>query len=215
MDMAELNRIAQHGLGGEFRLNEPMREHTSWRAGRRSRVFPTRSERPCAVRAPSRRTNRISVVGLGNSRVRWGCAARSCLHTREERDPCRARRKGCTWYTEAGASPRGARFAAKHGLRGAEFRFVGGALAMNAGCYGTETWGVASVPLRHDRAGRAGLGNFITVVGLRNAGRRKPRPGRAQHGRPCRAPHFPVSGLEQGSPPSASSSPARGPSRSG
>ena len=33
MDMAELERIAQRGLGGEFRLNEPMRKHTSWRAG--------------------------------------------------------------------------------------------------------------------------------------------------------------------------------------
>jgi len=33
MDMAELNRIAEHGLGGEFRLNEPMHKHTSWRTG--------------------------------------------------------------------------------------------------------------------------------------------------------------------------------------
>ncbi len=33
MDMAERNRIALHGLAGEFRLNEPMRKHTSWRTG--------------------------------------------------------------------------------------------------------------------------------------------------------------------------------------
>ena len=36
MDMAELERIAQRGLGGEFRLNEPMRKHTSWRTGGRA-----------------------------------------------------------------------------------------------------------------------------------------------------------------------------------
>jgi len=49
-------------------------------------------------------------------------------------------------FAEAGvASPKVARFAATHDLVGAEFLAgipgtVGGALAMNAGCYGGETW---------------------------------------------------------------------------
>jgi UDP-N-acetylmuramate dehydrogenase len=49
-------------------------------------------------------------------------------------------------YTDAGvACPKLARFAARHGCAGAEFLAgvpgtVGGALAMNAGCYGGETW---------------------------------------------------------------------------
>src|SRR5439155_10864577 len=49
-------------------------------------------------------------------------------------------------YAEAGvASPKLARFAAMHGCAEAEFLAgipgtVGGALAMNAGCYGGETW---------------------------------------------------------------------------
>jgi UDP-N-acetylmuramate dehydrogenase len=49
-------------------------------------------------------------------------------------------------YSEAGAaSPKLARFAATHGCADAEFLAgvpgtVGGALAMNAGCYGGETW---------------------------------------------------------------------------
>ena len=49
-------------------------------------------------------------------------------------------------YAEAGvASPKLARFAATHGCADAEFLAgvpgtVGGALAMNAGCYGGETW---------------------------------------------------------------------------
>jgi UDP-N-acetylmuramate dehydrogenase len=52
-------------------------------------------------------------------------------------------------YAEAGvASPKVSRFAALHALAGAEFfagipGTVGGALAMNAGCYGGETWRVA------------------------------------------------------------------------
>jgi UDP-N-acetylmuramate dehydrogenase len=49
-------------------------------------------------------------------------------------------------YAEAGvACPKLARFAARHGCADAEFLAgvpgtVGGALAMNAGCYGGETW---------------------------------------------------------------------------
>ncbi len=49
-------------------------------------------------------------------------------------------------YAEAGvASPKVARFAAIHAFGGAEFLAgipgtIGGALAMNAGCYGSETW---------------------------------------------------------------------------
>jgi UDP-N-acetylmuramate dehydrogenase len=49
-------------------------------------------------------------------------------------------------YAEArAASPKVARYAAKRGYAGAEFLAgipgtVGGALAMNAGCYGSETW---------------------------------------------------------------------------
>src|SRR4029434_2818982 len=49
---------------------------------------------------------------------------------------------------EAGIpSPKVARFAANHNLSGAEFLAgipgtVGGALAMNAGCHGSETWDI-------------------------------------------------------------------------
>jgi UDP-N-acetylmuramate dehydrogenase len=63
-------------------------------------------------------------------------------------------------YAEAGvASPKVARFAANHGFEGAEFLAgipgtVGGALAMNAGCYGSETWDVVDRVLTLDRAGR-------------------------------------------------------------
>ena len=63
-------------------------------------------------------------------------------------------------YAEAGvASPKLARFAAKHGLVGAEFLAgipgtIGGALAMNAGCYGGETWRIVERVLTLDRRGQ-------------------------------------------------------------
>ncbi len=63
-------------------------------------------------------------------------------------------------YAEAGvAAPKLARFAAKHGFEGAEFLAgipgtVGGALAMNAGCYGAETWEIVGEVLTIDRQGR-------------------------------------------------------------
>ncbi len=62
-------------------------------------------------------------------------------------------------YAEAGvASPKVARFAALNNLQGAEFLAgipgtVGGALAMNAGCYGAETWGRVAEVLTIDRHG--------------------------------------------------------------
>jgi UDP-N-acetylmuramate dehydrogenase len=63
-------------------------------------------------------------------------------------------------YAEAGvASPKVARFAASNDLVGAEFLAgipgtVGGALAMNAGCYGHDTWEFVSQVLSVNRQGR-------------------------------------------------------------
>jgi UDP-N-acetylmuramate dehydrogenase len=63
-------------------------------------------------------------------------------------------------YAEAGvASPKVARFAALHDLAGAEFLAgipgtVGGALAMNAGCYGGETWNIVARVRTIDRRGQ-------------------------------------------------------------
>jgi len=62
-------------------------------------------------------------------------------------------------FAEAGvASPKVARFAATHDLVGAEFLAgipgtVGGALAMNAGCYGHETWEFVTQVLTVNRCG--------------------------------------------------------------
>jgi UDP-N-acetylmuramate dehydrogenase len=85
-------------------------------------------------------------------------------------------------YAEAGvAAPKVARFAATHALQGAEFLAgipgtVGGALAMNAGCYGAETWELVARVLTVDRRGvRRERGATEFTVGYRSVTPKEPR----------------------------------------
>ena len=159
---------------GEVRLNEPMAKHVSWRAGGvpsacMCRPTSTIWRNSCAA---CRLTAGV-FVGLGsNLLVRDGGVQGVVvlLHGALKRIALESRLKGTSWenqpiegygvvYAEAGvATPKLARFAASHDLVGAEFLAgipgtVGGALAMNAGCYGTETWDVAAQVLTLDRQG--------------------------------------------------------------
>jgi UDP-N-acetylmuramate dehydrogenase len=159
MDMAELERIAQRGLGGEFRLHEPMRKHTSWRVGGVAdrAYFPSdlqdfvRFVRTIPADEP------LHVVGLGsNLLVRDGGLRGTVafMHGGLNKVHIEITPDGERLiYAEAGAaSPKVARFAARHDLVGAEFLAgipgtVGGALAMNAGCYGSESWDITAAVL--------------------------------------------------------------------
>lgn len=188
MDMAEIDRIAARGLRGELRLAEPMSRHTSWRTGGPAdrAFFPADLDDLRAFLAGVARDEPIEMVGLGsNLLVRdggirgtvvftHGALARIALHD------------GGRVYAEAGvASPKVSRFAATHGLEGAEFLAgipgtVGGALAMNAGCYGAETWERVERVLVIDRAGR--LVERVPAdyrLGYRHC-ERAPAPGRGE-----------------------------------
>ncbi len=165
MDMAELAQIETSGLRGEFKRNESMRKHVSWRAG----GFADRTYAPADLDDLSAFLGRlphgepILFVGLGsNLLVRDGGLRATVVFTHRvlarlflEESPGYAE-----IYAEAGvASPKVARFAAVHNLEGAEFLAgipgtVGGALAMNAGCYGSETWNAVARVRTIDRAGR-------------------------------------------------------------
>jgi len=152
MDMAERNRIAQHGLAGEFRLEEPMRRHTSWRAGgcARRAYFPRDLHDLARFVRTMPSDEPVYIVGLGsNLLVRDGGLHGTVVFTHGGLGRIRIEDSDTAAqlvYAEAGvASPKVARFAANHDLSGAEFLAgipgtVGGALAMNAGCYGSETW---------------------------------------------------------------------------
>jgi len=129
--------------------DEPMARHVSWRAGGKAdRFFAPRdlAQLSSFLRTLSA-TEQVLFVGLGsNLLVRDGGFRGTVIlmHSAELRPEMRDGRI----YARAGvAAPKVARFAAMHQLAGAEFLAgipgtVGGALAMNAGCYGSETWDV-------------------------------------------------------------------------
>ncbi|MFU8798305.1 MAG: UDP-N-acetylmuramate dehydrogenase [Gammaproteobacteria bacterium] len=139
---------------GQLLYNEPLSNHTSWRVGGPAERFyqPAnltdlqeflRAEATCDKASVSRP---LTWLGLGsNMLVRDGGIAGTVIAT-----------QGClkqltqledlTIRAEAGvACGQLARFSARLGFTGGEFwagipGTVGGALAMNAGCFGGETW---------------------------------------------------------------------------
>jgi len=134
-------------LRGTLSRNVSLARYTSWRCGGtgdRLYIPADRDDLAAFVRQlPAGEP--LTVIGLGsNLLVRDGgvrgtiVVMHAALDTLEYVD-------GLV-HAEAGvASPKVARFAAAHGLANAEFLAgipgtVGGALAMNAGCYGGETW---------------------------------------------------------------------------
>lgn len=148
MNMAEPMSALVHGLRGQLRLDEPMQRHTSWRVGGRA----DRAYVPADIADLAAFLQRLDpaepvwFVGLGsNLLVRDGGLRGTVVFTHAALGRMELRDDGLV-YAEAGvASPKVARFAAMHAFEGAEFLAgipgtVGGALAMNAGCYGSETW---------------------------------------------------------------------------
>ncbi len=160
MDMSELRRL-ESGLRGEIRFNEPMGRHVTWRAGgAAARAFvPADLDDLAAFLRATRIDEPLLFVGLGsNLLVRDGGFDGTVVFLHAVLGRLTLPAPGLV-YAEAGvASPKVARFTANQGLAGAEFLAgipgtVGGALAMNAGCYGGETWGIVERVLMLDRHG--------------------------------------------------------------
>jgi len=165
MDMAEPRHFPLPRLVGELRLDEPMHRHTTWRTGGPAQraYFPADLQDLGRFLRALPATEPVQFVGLGsNLLVRdggvrgtivftHGALKEVALSEHEEGFPL--------LYAQAGvAAPKVSRFAATHGLRRAEFLTgipgtVGGALAMNAGCYGSETWDIVHMVLVLTRAG--------------------------------------------------------------
>ena len=153
MDMSEIKLIqGLHAPRGEVRMNESMKKYTSWRAGGQAERLYIPADLTDLVQfirdLPA--DEPVHMVGLGsNLLVRDGGMRGTAvvLHARLNDLRLEQQNKDCGLiYAEAGvACAKVARFAALHNLAGAEFLAgipgtVGGALAMNAGCYDTETW---------------------------------------------------------------------------
>ncbi|MEO8039590.1 MAG: UDP-N-acetylmuramate dehydrogenase [Betaproteobacteria bacterium] len=163
MDMTEILRIARHGLRGEFRRDEPMSRHTSWRAGGKAdrAYLPADLDDLCVFLATIPADEPVHMVGLGsNLLVRDGGVRGTVVFTHGSLKRIDVTESGSIRAEAGVASPKVSRFAATHDFEGAEFLAgipgtVGGALAMNAGCYGSETWDrVASVLVVNRRGER-------------------------------------------------------------
>ena len=159
------SRFTPNALRGELRLNEPMGRHVSWRTGGPAdrAYFPADLADICAFLRSLPPAEPVWFVGLGsNLLVRDGGLRGTVVFTHWAlRDvalvPGTAGEGEIR--VEAGvASPKVARFAALHDLVGAEFLAgipgtIGGALAMNAGCYGGETWNIVRKVRTVDHSG--------------------------------------------------------------
>ena len=147
-------------MRGTLRLNESMAKHVSWRAGGQvaQAYVPADLEDLAAFLKALPQNESVLFVGLGsNLLVRDGGFRGTVILMHAVLNQVRVENERI--YAEAGvASPKLARFSAKHDFEGAEFLAgipgtIGGALAMNAGCYGAETWEVVDEVLTIDRHG--------------------------------------------------------------
>ncbi len=149
MNMNEPTQFDTSTLRGEMLHNEPMSRHVSWRAGGvAQRVYqPADLADMQAFLQQVPADEPLLAVGLGsNLLVRDGGYRGTVLLMVGALTELRM--EDGLIYVQAGVpGAKLARFAASNDLCGAEF-FVGipgtlgGMLAMNAGCYGGETWGV-------------------------------------------------------------------------
>ena len=146
-------------LRGDLRFHEPMSAHVSWRAG----GIAERCYIPADLEdlAYFLRTSEgpVHFVGLGsNLLVRDGGLRGTVILLHGALNRISLTPEGLI-YAEAGvSSPKVSSLAASSNQEGAEFLSgipgtVGGALAMNAGCYGRETWQCVDKVLTVNRQG--------------------------------------------------------------
>ncbi len=145
MDMAETRHFRD--LRGELAADAPLAKYTSWRAGGRAELLflPADRDDLASFLRQLPPAMPLTVLGLGsNTLIRDGGVTGAVVVTHNP-GAALAVADGLIYADASVASPKLARFAAIHGCAGAEFLAgipgtVGGALAMNAGCYGGETW---------------------------------------------------------------------------
>lgn len=173
-------------LRGQLRHNEPTARHVSWRAGGvvDRAYFPADLKDLAAFLSQLPADEPVLMMGLGsNLLVRDKGFRGTAIFTHGALKALRLDPDG-TLYAEAGvASPKVARFAATHGRVGAEFLAgipgtVGGALAMNAGCYGGETWSFVERVVTLDRSGEMRVRSAADYdIGYRHVA---PKPAREE-----------------------------------
>ncbi len=146
--------------------NEPLARYTSWRVGGAAdRLYvPTGLDELAEILTGINPDEPIYFIGLGsNLLVRDGGVRGTVVVMHQALNALRM--DGDYIYAEAGVTcGKVARFSSTNSKTGAEFLAgipgtVGGALAMNAGCYGGETWDIVHQALTIDRFGKTHVRN--------------------------------------------------------
>ena len=147
-DWGGLGEGGRSGIRGSLRSNESMAGHVSWRAGGAvaRAFFPADVDDLAVFLRHMRRDEPLLMVGLGsNLLIRDGGFDGTAIFTHGVLDTLRREADGSFFAAAGVASPKLARFVGNQSCAEAEFLAgipgtVGGALAMNAGCHGGETW---------------------------------------------------------------------------
>ncbi len=159
-------------------LNEPLARYTSWRVGGPAERY----YRPTDINDLSVFISQLDshqpifwLGGGSNLLIRDGGISGTVIHLRRSLNEIRLEADGRV-YVEAGVGcPQVARFCQKNGLSGASFLVgipgtIGGALTMNAGAFGGETWQLVSeVELMDHQGDRQWLQSSSIQVGYRKA----------------------------------------------
>lgn len=136
------------GLRGELLVDEPMSRHTSWRTGGNADYFYTPADKADLKQLMILLPNEIQInwVGLGSNLLIRDAGIRGIvIRTSKGLNNIELLGEG-KLYAESGVPcAKVARNAARNNLKGLEFLAgvpgsFGGALAMNAGAFGGETW---------------------------------------------------------------------------
>lgn len=153
--------MAQSKLQGTLLLNESLARYNSWRVGGKAeRVYlPAGLQDLQAFLQTLDENEPVHFIGLGsNLLVRDGGVRGTVIVMHNALNALEM--QGDLLYADAGVtSAKVAKFSVKQGKRGAEFLAgipgtVGGALAMNAGCHGGETWDIVNKVLTIDAHGK-------------------------------------------------------------
>jgi UDP-N-acetylmuramate dehydrogenase len=149
-------------IRGVIRLNEPMAEHNSWRAGGLADRFflPADLDDLAEFLKTLPAAEPLFWIGLGsNLLVRDGGVRGTVICTRNRLKQLALLGPGHVEVQAGVPCAHVAKFCAEQGLVGAEFLAgipgtMGGALAMNAGAFGGETWSLVRRVATIDRRGR-------------------------------------------------------------
>ncbi len=152
-------------LRGTLSHDEPMSRHTSWRVGGPARRFyqPADIDDLANFLATLPADEELIWVGLGsNLLVRDGGIDGTVIATFGGMSDLSLQGNGVVRAEAGVACAKVARFMARHGLTGGEFLAgipgsMGGALAMNAGAFGGETWQYVIAVETVDRTGQRHL----------------------------------------------------------